>query len=371
MSRNGGGSVDWMRNLLVPWLELGEWDRAEFIAWLEGRGIPAIGHDEEAYVWILRGLPLGADRYDAEKKLAKRAAEILRGQPDVARPGKRPKRVLYNLLLLCAGLGCPAELADPLYDMYARGKLQGEWNGQDLRACLRDALIENQADDRLLPLWERMRGAGGDSYLPGSVYDAFHGVRVKGTLNGNHVGPDIPAIAAALNGVALDIERSSRPRRTFRRWVDQVIETYPGRPSWHTDLIRSAHENGWPWWAVLYLPRLFAVLPGPDSGHASVLLWHYVERCLPVSSAYRIVSKLCEGQILEMLVPVDHVGRIRKIAERFEAVRIGNPYGSVQSIMGAATHLMADIEIRASETDPGVSAPLPQVGPHRLPFADK
>ena len=77
---------------------------------------------------------------------------LLKEKPDLKRPGKRPDQVLYNLLMMSASLSCPDELADPLFEMLQRGKLQGKWRGVELRTALKAALMSNQKDSRLLPI---------------------------------------------------------------------------------------------------------------------------------------------------------------------------------------------------------------------------
>src|SRR2546425_483054 len=109
------------RTLVTKWLTKTNWQPGELIDWLQGYDMPPVGHDEEPYVWLLRGLPEADERHEAEKEFAKRVAVLLLDEPDVKRPGKRADQVLYNLFMLGAGLSCPDELAVPLYEIYERG----------------------------------------------------------------------------------------------------------------------------------------------------------------------------------------------------------------------------------------------------------
>src|SRR5436309_11005637 len=63
------------------------------------------------YTTLFRSIPEADERYPAKKEFARRVAALLNEQPDVKPTGKRPEQVLYNLLMLCAGLSCSNELA--------------------------------------------------------------------------------------------------------------------------------------------------------------------------------------------------------------------------------------------------------------------
>jgi len=85
-----------------------------------------------AYNWFWRGLPIGRERHNAAAALAKRAAELLRREPDVKGIGKDPAVLCYNLLGLCAALDYPDDLAEPLDEMLAAA-IAGDW--QDTTAA--------------------------------------------------------------------------------------------------------------------------------------------------------------------------------------------------------------------------------------------
>jgi len=59
-----------------------------------------VGSSEEPYVWLLRRLPEGAERYPLETEFARRAARLLEDQPDRVPRGRRPERLLDYLLML-------------------------------------------------------------------------------------------------------------------------------------------------------------------------------------------------------------------------------------------------------------------------------
>src|SRR6185503_11521173 len=151
-----GDPISWMRELVARWLGDDQAGPGLLVRWLQGYGLPPVGHDEEPYLWLLRGIPPGADRDNVEEAFANRVAKLLDEKPDETRLGERPDQLLYNLYHLCAGLQRPDELGERLYAVFTRGKLKGEWRGVDLRYALLGALISNQVDARLLPVWEAM-----------------------------------------------------------------------------------------------------------------------------------------------------------------------------------------------------------------------
>src|SRR5690349_4207802 len=116
-------------NFMTQWLFSNDWTTTQLVDWFQGYDLPALGHDEEPYFWLLRSIPEGSNRYQTEKAVAVRIAVLLKEQPDLKLPGKRPNQVLYNALMMSAGLSCPDELAEPLSEMLERKELHGNWRG--------------------------------------------------------------------------------------------------------------------------------------------------------------------------------------------------------------------------------------------------
>lgn len=63
-------------------------DTQQLSRWLQGYDHPEGVVDEEPYAWLLRRLPTGEERDSEETKLAAAAAQLLREEPDVNRPGR-------------------------------------------------------------------------------------------------------------------------------------------------------------------------------------------------------------------------------------------------------------------------------------------
>lgn len=244
----------WMREALLPWLGKKDWTTAELLGFLQGYGLPPVGHDEEPYVWLLRGLPSGANRQNAETELAHRVAALLREQPDVNRPGRRPEQALCNLLLLCVGLNAAEILAKPLAELYDRqmkkNTLAGSWIGLSLSARLRDALIENQIDNRFKQLWLEMSKGNSSERLPGHPPHGFSGILWMPKLEGQRGIPDIEAIGEALKSLTVYLESAADRSKRFERFLRRVKDAYPD-VSWDLEFLLMCYGNQWPKWTRL------------------------------------------------------------------------------------------------------------------------
>jgi hypothetical protein len=213
-----------------------------------------VGQDDEPYLWLLRGLPEADERYAAEKKFASRLAVFLREKPDVKRPGKRPDQVLYNLLMLCAGLSCADELADPLYEVFERGQLKGTWRGVDVRSALKPGLFSNQRDSRLFATWEKLLLNGEHDVLPMDEFEFLEATRLMPESAARRGEPALDAIGKALRIVAERLGEEDTRENRFGSLARKVIDTYPGRPTWGRDLLLQALQQEWPKWAIEIIP---------------------------------------------------------------------------------------------------------------------
>lgn len=248
------GPVQWIRTVLGEWLERGDWEPEQLIDWLQGYKLPPVGHDDEPFLWLLRGLPVADERYRVEVELARRVSKLLGDEPDVKRPGDRPDQVLYNLFMLCAGLSCPEQLADPVYDVYKRRALKGEWLGIDVRDALQAALIFNQIDNRMQSVWEAMIEGQSDKFLPGNAYEGFEGIVLMPEAAARLGEPALDGIGRAFKAMARHLDREQERRLEFQSLIDKVVNTYPGSPTWEIDLLLQAYKNHWPNWAIETIP---------------------------------------------------------------------------------------------------------------------
>jgi hypothetical protein len=252
----GKSLTEQVANRIREWLE-GPRPSWTLVDWLEGYNLPAVGPEEEPYIWLRRGLDKLPPEY--QERFVVQLAQFIEERPDVERPGDRPDEVLYNLLWLCARPGDRARLGLPLKGMYDRAEqregLTGQsYRGLDLRDTLRLALIANQHDRSLVSVWFRMLRSETDDVLPGTEYSGFYGV-LAADLPGR---PNLEDLGQALT----EMVNYLTPRRGIRlKKLDELfrrIKEYHGSDArWDIDLIKIADRFKWRLWAVDWLPRLW------------------------------------------------------------------------------------------------------------------
>jgi hypothetical protein len=340
-----------MRERLANWLAQKDWDVKQLADWLQGKGLPALDDDEEPYVWLLRGLPLADERYRAEIELAARAGRLLETQPDTQAPTPERDELLYNLLMLCAGLSCPTQLADPLHAMFERRQLAGVHQSINLCQALESALITNQRDDRLGHVWQEMIRQRGHEFLTGDEYAAFEGIRLMPASDATRGEPAMDAIGAALAAMAAHLEERRDRRMEFHRLINRVLRTYPMRPTSYSKLVYQAHDNGWPDWAVSCLPKLFIPLATQAEGWREVLLWEVFVVILESAEVdFEREEWLChdglmyKGMIARVRLPEDAFHFLSDIAHEVESNRLTLELNVYKDVIGAANDALSFIE---------------------------
>lgn len=323
-------------NLLVAWLKREDWDTNNLLRWLQYIDLPPVGQEDEPYVWLLRGLK--NERRGRWRELASRLARALNDEPDVTRPGQRPDQVLYNLLMLAAGLKCAEELAEPLYKMLGRREIDGRWRGVELRSCLRMALIENQIDNRLQPVWKAMLYNQGDDFLRGNKYDGFEGII---SIPGE---PNLDVLGNALKAMAEHLKKRQDIRPELRRLINRVIEKYPENRNWDVDLIKQAHKHRWPTIAVECLPTLYIPLKRKSTGLYRFILWRYVFYVVRDKYHHEIEATLCGGEIFKVQLPKEAAQVVEYTAPRLEEARLNNPFPTEVSMIKVIVNKMSEIE---------------------------
>lgn len=301
---------------LKLWLSNRDWTTDELLSWLQGLELPAIGYEEEPYVWIIRSLPLADERPQAERELARRLSSLLALEPDVKHSSNYSPEILYNLLMLCAEIQCPDELTESLYQVYERKSLSGEWRAIDLRQALVSALIYNQLDNRLAPVWDRMFEER-DEFLPGDHYTAFAGILYKPESSATRGEPHLDAIGKALARLADHVESQKNGQVEFLRLLDWVKEAYPRTPDyWAKHLIEQAHKHDWTPWAIVRLDLVCelkrTIVHGFD-GYYYYIWDAYYPFLNQVSMNARDewkhlvikIDSLCGGKILKVFVSSD------------------------------------------------------------------
>jgi hypothetical protein len=297
-----------MRRQLQAWLARKDWEMDELVNWLRGEGLPASDIDQEPYAWLLDGLPLADKRYDAEVELASRAASLLAMQPDMQPRSEERDKWLYNLLMLCAGLSCATQLADQLHAMFLRRQLipaeiepTESLQTTRLTQALESALITNQADERMREVWLSMIEHRGHDDLTGDEYAGFEGIRLMSASSTTRGEPALDEIGDALAMMArhLDVEHEYKRRAEFYNLIERVLRTYPGRPTWDSDLVRLADEKQWPDWAVSSLPNMFVWLASDGERHTVLVSEVYLVILRASGVEPKVEGWLCQDSILK------------------------------------------------------------------------
>jgi hypothetical protein len=329
---------------LAAWLARPEWELAEAYNWLQGCYLPPVGYDDEPFEWMCRGLLLSPERPEAEVELARRMAQVLAERPDVTRPGTRPDQLLYNLFMLCAGLHRPAELGAPLYEIFARRKVRGEWLDVDLRAVLTTALIANQADQRLLPVWQTMLAGQADDFLIGDETDGLDGVTLMPAAGPEPAEPALAEIGKALQEMTGHLCEDRERRPEFSYYLNRIMHTFPGRPKWNAELIWLAHENHWPDWAVVSLPSLYVPLDYlAAEQQRRLLLW---EIFLPIINELGFTPEvdqyLCDDKVVLLRLPEEAIASATPLISILERRRLEIPLPTYSAVLGAITDAISE-----------------------------
>jgi len=328
----------WEEDQLTAWLQREDWAVEDLVAALEGHGILGVTQ-EEPYIGLLNALPEGGERYTLESELARRASALLSGQPDTQATGDPPERLLYNLLLFCAGLAHPDELAEPLLAMWSRRALHGEWEGLDLRYTLSAALTSNQIDARLADEWRAMLRGEPTQILEGNDLDGFEGLLWMPESPAKRGEPFMDAVGEALQGMAAHLEDNPERRPQFRALIQRVKETYPDRATWDFDLLNLADEHLFPGWAVECLPSLFFVCEG-ESAAQTILLWQPLAEYFEGTSKRKYRAKDRVVQLVSKEIPK----WLYSMAEKVEERRNTFPFHSERGLRGAVSDLLAELD---------------------------
>lgn len=343
--------INHLRRSLEAWLKSKEWTMKELLEWLQGYRLPPVGYDYEVYVWMTRALLTSNKREKMERELAARLASLLETRPDVHRLGDRPEEVLYNLFMLCAEMRQKKILGRPLYELYKRHKLKGEWHGLSLRSALRTALIYNQINDELKRVWRKMVLGQANKFLKGHEFDGFEGA-LHLPKEPDSDEPNINEIGYALKAMSLYLKQKLDRRPEFQLLINKVTDTYDNRKTWDIDLIYQADKQGWERWTLTCLPKLCL------KEHHTVFLWEDAYKNLFDKCAYdyEIVGDFCEKRILQIRVK-ENISDFLNVIKQVEDVRRELPLARYSSVLGVIHHKMMEIEINSFHHSILASAP--------------
>ena len=322
------GPVGWVASSVLPWLDDGTRDVAQLLRWLSGYDLPPVGQDEEPYLWLLRALPRGATRPKFESALTASTAKLLQRVAEF-RWIADGERLLYNLLNLSAGLRGRDELAAPLLDVLKKDLLHGlAYDGLSLDSVLLTALIYNQQDETLQPVWEAMAQGTPHPILGGSPLDAFHGTVYMPPCVGSEGRPAVYAIGFALTSLIRFLGDQPENVIPLRAYIERLQSRYPGH-DWALELIRFSDRYGWPRWTDVALPDLAVSL-----GDGRYLVWCRTGQLLVEQFDIEQVAVCLNGRAWEVIVSDSRIGTYQKIAMTAEKYRRSATFGGEHAESG-------------------------------------
>lgn len=335
-----------LRKKLEAWLNKKQWRADNLRGWLKGYELPAVGHDEEPYVWLLRALSRSDERH--RREMARRVARLLDEEQPHQRPGgEYDDEFFYNLFHLCSGLRRRGELGEPLYRVYdflnrheERRVIFANGSRYNLSGALRDALITNQTDQQLSLVWRRMVDGHPHGLLRGSRYTGAEGLLYMPRSAAEQDRPAVEQTGWALARVARQLEPEGERHRIFRRLVERVKQVWPSYPHWDRDLLRQAIEQDWPTWAVLRLDNLAVQLDRTDKSE-HFLIWTFYLPYLTFSEpTLRPVRYYLNGLVAEVRLQLKTSYLLNMIHACVEEARRDCPDASDKNIQLAASEAL-------------------------------
>jgi transcriptional regulator with XRE-family HTH domain len=258
----------WMQELMIAWLWDEKLDLTRLASWLQGRGLPPVGPEEEPYHWLLRGLSVpGGTQQFLEKRFAERLAILLGEQPDVepiVPDGQED--FLSNLYWTCAGLNQPGFLAEQLWLAYKR--LRFTKPSGAVRDSLQAALVQNQFGETrpLKEIWEPMVTRGRHRWLRGNEIVGFEGILIRHRT----LKHDLQTVFWALGRISQRWDAGTpEQQKEFKRLMGKLPDLV--QPGAVNALIEYARGPGSDWtsWAQALLP-LPVVAKGDTSNTVSL-----------------------------------------------------------------------------------------------------
>jgi transcriptional regulator with XRE-family HTH domain len=256
-----------MRAALDAWIAF-DAPPARLRDWLSGIDLPAVGHEEEPFRWVVRGLPQGSKRATHVLRMAEAVARLLDEETERLLTAHSDD-FLYNLLHLAATLEFSLLLADPLSAMYERvrddkrqrdalatasGETASACVAPDVLVALTAALVRNKRDQRLRNDWMKLIHDDRHDVLPGNKYTGWAGMRRLPATNGSR--PDWRAIGEALSVLAGKMGETNDGRHQFGRLLNELPGLYGGDESVYREILLISFDSDWPLWAKGLVPKV-------------------------------------------------------------------------------------------------------------------
>ncbi len=263
----------WENDVFFAWLKSSDWNISVLIEWLGDSNL-----HRDYFLDRKHGLGVGGvasfladilDRVHFDPQPANsfksRLAAFLYDAPEVYKPGKDPKKVLYNALMLCYRLAKPGFFYGPLLEMHRRNKLQGAFGSSDLRTTFMWAIVCNQKDMRLLPWWEKMYYEGYSDFLTLDEKQIRH-LGLRGIFH-------LPRIEEQkdqwLDVIVRLIETKLEDRGTLNThlipfMVDMADVSRHINQGFYEELLIKARERKWAKWAIDKIEKIIYDYEHPD-----------------------------------------------------------------------------------------------------------
>lgn len=250
--------AEMMRFRVQKWFKAGS-SVDQFIRWLEGYDLPPVNPEEEPFRWLLRGLPLGAERPRIRRKFSELIVELCQKRVDVDPPSPRPDDFLFSFFSFAGGLDDPQLLAGPLSTVYERLIERNHLN-VEVRDALTGALVRNQKDNRFESDWMTFLAKREHPHLPGNEYTGWAGVRrlPRSGAESDQGHPNLPVIGKSIRLLCNWLENEDDRERRIRHILVDLLELYSHEQYFAAEIIELSFAYEWPIWAQENVPSLFA-----------------------------------------------------------------------------------------------------------------
>lgn len=334
-----------VRRRLIEWLTSSDDSPETTEAWIHGYKLPAIVDADPPFVSIVEGFRAAPSRQQLEETLAQRLKPLLERLPRTVENQRLENHFLYNLFNLCAAIAVRNELFPPLKAVCERASMALPNWGQGAKDALREALVANQIDNQLWPVWEGMLKGERHLILLGTPDDGFHATRLMPPSVKLQGQPAVTEIGIALKNIADRLVDDQDRRIKMREYVASAIATYPNYDAYHQELIYCSHELAWPTWAVECLPVLFCrVLETVNEW----LVWRYCFLCFPDAKTYKFIDELCGNNVYRVRIDEKDVNILRPCIEAIERGRNSIPFPSHRAVVGAVLYELVKLSYDAS-----------------------
>ena len=347
-----------LKDKIVNWVQEGKCSIEHLFVWLKDQDFLSERYNEEPYLWIVKILETDKNTFYIAKWLAEQLAVFYKSKPDLNNLSEYRRRVLFNALMLSSKLpqnydsvndvySLKKHLAAPLYEMFQRRQLSGEWKGIKLRKALLSALIFNQIDNRLEQDWLRLIEEKKHDFLQGNEYDGFEGIIRTSNKSGE---PPVTRIGYALARMQQHLESKNDSHYEFRRLLREVKNEYPTYADWDVQLIRQAVEHKWSSEAIICLDKLVIPLDAENYKKDTPTKWLIWKLYLPFLQSLENVSVevIPDVKIKDVIASVkldtEAARCLSAISPRVEKIRVNCPYDEYKNVFFSCNEVFRQME---------------------------